>query len=218
MGAVLVALALVWTPSLAALAFGDSGDLPAESALLDPTGAESSIRESFTLGFKIGNTKADRSKLDLRGTRSSGGNSGPFRANMTIHSVPCPGEYFFSGGQENTRNGNSMEYLGLLRLYGLEMSPASARCGIAVPPRSGKAEVSLGMPERLIFDLSEAERTNDGAFGGKLTFRVFPPCGTYRLRIALDLTGWRRSVNFKVQVIEFEATYQGGRRVPKQSC
>jgi hypothetical protein len=167
--------------------------------------------------LEVSRIGSERPTLDVRGSRTSPGNSGPFKVNADISRIPCPGEYRFEAAQENTGNGNSATYTALIKLFDLVSHPADARCGISPPPFPGSESVSLGVLKSEFFVL-EGTRPDAGPFKGTLTFDHFLQCGKgYRLETTLDLTGWRRSFDFKVRVLEVKATLQG-RKIPDERC
>jgi hypothetical protein len=155
--------------------------------------------------------------LGLRGNRTSPGNSGTFKVAASIYSVPCPGEYRFEAAQENTGNGNSATYTALIRLFDPSSHPPGARCGVSPPPLPGRVSVSLAALDDELFVL-HGTRRNPGPFKGTLSFVSFLQCNRpYRLETALDLAGWTRSLDFRLQVLEVNATLQG-KKLPGERC
>ncbi len=180
------------------------------------TEAESLDESTFTVGFELSRSGAERPTLAVRGHRSSGiGASGPFEVSANVSRIPCAGVYRFEAGQENTRNGNSASYSARIRL--LDPEPP-LRCGIAPPPLPGEVEVSLTVRESELFHL-RGERHNAGLFEGTLNVARLPECGQpYRLEARLDLAGWDRSVDFKVRILEVDATFQGKPVFDEKRC
>lgn len=213
----LATLAFAWMLPADAFGLGAPGDAPFETDYAVPLVAESSADPSVTLGLVVRESGAERPTLDLRGSRTNPGNSGPFNVSTHISHIPCAGEYLFTAAQENTLNGNNATYAALIRLFDPEAHPAGARCGVSPPRLPGDMEISLSVLENKIFIL-EGDRENGGPFNGTLAFDMLSQCGKdYRLRTELDLAGWMRDVEFSVRVLEFKVTFQG-RALPTQRC
>lgn len=212
----LSSLFIMWLPATGlGSAVGERG--PRETGAIEPLLAESSAGTSTTLGLKVNRPGAERPTLDARGSRPGPGNSGKFGMSADISRIPCAGEYVFGVALENAGNGNSQTFTAVIELFDPALRPAGARCGVAPPRLGGHLDVSLTVLEHEPFSL-EGDRSNGGSFKGKLTLAKFLECNKdYRLGIELDLAGWRRRADFKVRVLEFEATYQR-RRIPSQRC
>ena len=214
-----IGLTLLLVPMLPASAFGQmaAGDPRLD---IDPTApllAESSKESSITLGLEISRTDAARPTLDLRGHRTTPGNSGTFKVGANISRIPCPGEYRFEAAQENTGNGNSATYTALVKLFDPSSHPPGARCGVSPPPLPGRVSVSLATLDSELFVL-HGTRRSAGQFKGTLSFVSFLECGrAYRLETALDLAGWNRSFDFGLRVVEVNATLQG-KKLPDERC
>lgn len=219
----LAMLVLTWMPPASALGREAPSDTPFAIASPNRLIAESSAKTSITLGLEVLQTDAEElTMLELHGRRTAANNSAPFKVSVPIARVPCPGSYLFTAGQEDTLNGNTVTYTALIRLFDPDARPAGARCGVRPPQLPGRLEMILSTPERNGHEkkdtfLLEAEREGTGPFGGTLTFKQLPECRDYRLRTALDLDGWERVVDFKVQILEFKWTFQG-REVKPQRC
>jgi hypothetical protein len=213
----LAALALAWTLPARTCAL----EAPRETSYSESTGqpaAESAARASVTLALALANSDGEeRPVLDLRGRRTQPDNSSLFRVSAQVSRIPCPGEYRLTSAQEDDLTGNTETYTALIKLFEPEAHPAGTRCGLSPPRLPGHVEIILHDPEERTFRL-DADREGGGPFGGSLMFRIYPECDRdYRLETDLDLSGWSRSIEFRVRVIEFSATFQG-RRIPTQRC
>jgi hypothetical protein len=192
------------------------------AAPVDPTApsgliAESDINASVTIALELASTDGEgQPVLEIRGRRTRPGNSGPFRVSTRVYRTPCVGEYTLSLAQEDDLNGNTVTYRALVKLLKPGEHPPGASCGLEPPRRSGRVEIKLHDPEKRILDL-DADRSGGGPFVGELTFETFPGCEDYRLETDLELTGWRRRVDFELQVLEISGSYQG-RPIPTQRC
>lgn len=183
-------------------------------ALAPPAPASDS---SITLGLRVARTNPVRPTLDLRGTTVGRDNPGAFRVETHIARIPCPGEYRFDAAEEDSSNGNSSTYSALLRLFDPSIRPAGSRCGGPPPLLPGRVNVLLQDRVDRLFVVRGA-RSNGGAFEGGLSFSRLPQCDrSYELEADLDLAGWSRSAEFKVQVLEIHTTLQG-RPVQSERC
>ena len=200
-GACLAALAVILT------------SMPAAAS----TNAGNSAESSITVGLEVSRSGAERPLLAVRGYRNGPGATGTFEVDADVSRIPCPGAYRFEAAQENTRNGNSATYTALIKLLDPELRPPGARCGVAPPPLSGQIRIALGARESEPFVL-RGERRGGGQFKGRLSFISFPECDRpYQLKTALDLAGWDRNVDFRVRILEVDATIQG-KKVLDERC
>jgi hypothetical protein len=186
----LATLALAWASPAGAWGFGGG----------DP---------SVTIGLQAIHSNSLRPTLDLRGHSIDHEDSEAFSVDTHLSRVPCPGEYRFEAAEENSSNGNSSTYDALIRLAGPTAHPAGERCGGALPPVRGQMSVLLQDRIDSLF-VVKGSRSNGGAFGGRLTLSSLPQCHkSYTLEVNVDLTGWSRSLEFRVQVLEVNTTLQG---------
>jgi hypothetical protein len=213
----LAALLLTWTlPTGACALVAHRGTPHGDST--GPFAAEGLARASVTLALALaGADGQERPVLDLRGRRTQPDNSSLFRVSAHVSQMPCSGEYRLTSAQEDDLTGNSETYTALIKLFEPEAHPPGTRCGIPPPRLPGHVEITLHDAEERTFRL-DADRHGGGPFGGSLMFRIYPECDRdYRLETDLDLSGWSRSIEFKLRVLEFSATFQG-RRIPTQRC
>lgn len=172
-------------------------------------GAESSVDARVTLGLELTRTDSGRVALKLRGNRSSRGEQRPFRVNVSIARILCPGYYRLDVAQENSGNGNTATYTALIRLSALDERQTIGRCGVEPPLLPGGLSIAMGTLENDFFVL-RSKRTDGGPFTGRLAFESFPECEEpYRLESELDLTDWRRRLDLRMRVIELESQLQG---------
>lgn len=213
-GLAALALALSATPALARVAVTDPlGIAPPLSPLL----AESSSDTSVAIGLTVARTNPVRPTLDLRGRSIDRNEPEAYRVDTHVSRIPCPGEYRFHAGTEDTSNGSSSSYSALLKLYDPSTRPAGARCGGRPPALPGRMSVRLQDQVDKLFAV-KGGRSNAGAFEGRLSLSSLPECDrTYVLETTLDLTGWSRSAEFKVRAIEVSSTLQG-RSIEDKQC
>ncbi len=161
---------------------------------------------SVTIGLQAIHSNSLRPTLDLRGHSIDREDSETFSVDTRLSRVPCPGEYRFEAAEENSSNGNSSTYDALIRLVGLT---AGGHCGSALPLVRGQMSVLLQDRLDSLF-VVKGSRSNGGAFGGRLTLSSLPQCHkNYTLEVNVDLAGWSRSLEFRVQVLEVNTTLQG---------
>ena len=197
-GASLATLALAWASPAGALGFG-AGD------------------PSVTIGLQAIHSNSLRPTLDLRGHSIDREDSEAFSVDTLLSRVPCPGEYRFEAAEEDSGNGNSSTYNALIRLAGPTAHPDGGRCGGALPPVRGQMSVLLQDRVDRLF-VVKGTRSNGGAFGGRLTLTSLPQCDrNYTLEANVDLAGWSRSLEFRVQVLEVNATLQG-KSIESERC
>lgn len=188
--AILATLALAWAAPAGAWGF-EGGD------------------PSVTIGLQAIHSNALRPTLDLRGHSIDREDSEAFSVDTHLSRVPCPGEYRFKAAEENSSNGNSSTYDALIRLAAPTAHPVGGRCGGALPPVRGQMSVLLQDRIDSLF-VVKGSRSNGGAFGGRLTLSSLPQCHkSYTLEVNVDLTGWSRNLEFRVQVLEVNTTLQG---------
>lgn len=184
-------------------------DLPFGAGSLSPLLAQPSSDTSVTVGLTVAQTSPARPTLDLRGRSIGRDETEDYKVETRVPRIPCPGEYRFHAATEDTSNGNSSSYSALLRLFDPSVHPPGARCGGSPPPLPGQMRVLLQSRVDRLF-LVQGARSNAGAFEGKLSLSSVPECNkNYTLEAALNLSGWSRSVEFKVQAIEINTTLQG---------
>jgi hypothetical protein len=213
----LVAFTLAWMlPEPCALAA--LGEMPFDSNATNPLIAESAPRASVTLALSVADAGGEeRPVLDLRGRHTNPRNSSLFQVSANVSRIPCPGNYMLTSAQEDDLTGNTETYAALIELFEPDAQPPGTRCGISPPHLPGHVEIALYAPKERTFKLN-ADRQGGGPFGGSLTFKVYPECDKdYRLKTDLSLSGWNRSAEFGVRVLEFSATFQG-RQIPTQRC
>lgn len=198
----LVALAL--TPALPAT-FGRAEPAGPSSPLLGQASSDTSV----TVGLTVARTDPMRTTLALRGRSVDREEPAAYAVDTRVPRIPCPGEYRFHAATEDTSNGNSSSYTALLRFFDPSIRPAGARCGVTPPPRPGRMRVLLQNREQRLLSV-KGGRSNAGPFEGRLSLLSLPECDrTYELAAGLDLAGWSRSVEFKVQTISYSTTLQG---------
>lgn len=218
MGGGLVALALALP--IQATALGATWAGPSSLRLSEPLVpqiAESSSDTSVVIGLTVVRTNPVRSVFDLNGRSVDREEPDEYKVGTNVSRIPCPGEYRFRAGTEDTSNGNSSSYTALLRLFSPSTRPAGARCGIEPPPLPGSMRIRLQDQADRLFAV-KGSRSNGGEFGGRLFLSSVPQCDrTYSLEAALNLTGWSRSAEFKARAIEFRSTLQG-RIIEDREC
>jgi hypothetical protein len=209
----LATLALAWTLPADAYA---PGDVSTEAAS-DPVLAESPAESSITVGLEVSQTGAEQPTFAIRGNRTNPSVLGRFKVEATVARIPCPGDYRFEAGQENTENGNSITYSAQISLFNLESQPPGARCGVAPPARPGHLTVMMDVGNQEPFALSGRRRTGE-PFNGTLSFTRFLECDrTYRLETAFDLADWTRTFDFDMRVIEIGISIPG-RKATSERC
>lgn len=209
----LAVLALAWTLPADAYA---PGDVPTEAGSANPLLAESSAESSMTVGLEVSQTGAEQPTLAIRGNRTNPSVLGRFKVETTVARIPCPGDYRFEAGQENTENGNSITYSAQITLFNLESQPPGARCGVAPPARPGHLTVMMDVGGQEPFALSGRRRTGE-SFDGTLSFTRFLECDrTYRLETGFDLASWTRSFDFDMRVIEIGISIPGRKATPER--
>ncbi|HET8863197.1 MAG TPA: hypothetical protein VFM94_08105 [Solirubrobacterales bacterium] len=203
----LVALALLPAPT--ALARVTANDPPPGIAPpFSPLLAESSSDTSVAVGLTVARTDPVRPTLDLRGRSIDRNEPEAYKVDTHVSRLPCPGEYRFHAGTEDTSNGNSSSYSALLRLFDGSTRPAGARCGSKPPPLPGRMSIRLQDQVNRLFVI-KGGRSNGGAFEGSLSLSSLPACDkTYTLEATLALKDWSRSAEFKVRAIEIHSTLQ----------
>lgn len=214
----LIALALTLTLQATALGRGPVDDPPLEAPTpFAPLRVERSTDTTVTIGLKVARTNPAHPTFDLRGRSIDRHEVGAYKVDTRISQIPCPGEYRFDAATEDNSNGNSSSYSALLRLFDPVTHPSGARCGGAPPAFRGRMSVLLQDRVERLF-LAKGTRSNGGAFAGRLFLSSLPECDkTYGLEAALDLNGWSRSAEFKVQAIRIDTTLQG-RQAESKRC
>ena len=160
------------------------------------------------IGLRVARDAPPVPTLNLRGRSVDRSQPGAYQAETHILHIPCPGEYRFHAGTEDTSNGNSSGYKALIRLFDPSPSPAEVPCGGRPPPLQGHMSIRLQDKLNQLF-VVKGGRSNAGAFEGGLTLSSLPQCNrTYTLEASLDLAGWDRSVMFDMQTISFSSTLQ----------
>lgn len=169
------------------------------------------------IGLTVVRTNPVRPAFDLNGRSVDREEPEEYKVDTDISRIPCPGEYHFRAGTEDTSNGNSSSYSALLRLFSPSTRPAEARCGVKPPPLPGRMRIRMQDQVDRLFAV-KGGRSNGGEFGGHLFLSSLPKCDrTYVLEAKLDLTGWSRRAEFKVRAIELRSTLQG-RIVEDKQC
>ncbi len=217
-GAGLVTFLLALTPPVVAPRHVIAVDTPLEidQPFLPPS-AESSSDTSVVIGLTVARTNPVSPTFDLRGRSIDRRKPGEYEVGTHVSRIPCPGEYRFRSGTEDTSNGNSSSYSALLRLFSPSTQPADARCGGRPPAIPGRMSIRLQDQVDTLF-LVKGGRSNAGAFEGHLSLSSLPECDkTYTLKATLNLTDWSRSAEFKVRAIELKSTLQG-RTIEDRQC
>lgn len=217
-GASLTGLVIALVSPTIALGRVPPDDPPLENATpFSSLPAEPSSDTSVTIGLKFAQTNPMRPTLDLRGRSIGHEETGAYKVETNISRTPCSGEYRFHAATEDTSNGNSSSYSALLRLFSPSSHPAGARCGGAPPSLPGRMSVLLQDRVERLF-LVQGSRSNAGAFEGSLSLASLPECDkNYTLETTLDLAGWSRKFEFKVQAIKINTTLQG-RPIESKRC
>lgn len=213
----LVTLALALLPTTAP-ARATANDLPLQVAPpFSPLLAESSSDTSVVIGLTVARTDPVRPTFDLRGRSIDREEPGEYTVSTDVSRIPCPGEYRFRAGMEDTSNGNSSSYSALLKLFDPSTQPVDARCGGKPPALPGRMSIRLQDQVNRLFTV-KGGRSNAGRFEGHLSLVSLPECDkTYVLEATLSLTGWSRSAEFKVRAIELKAILPG-RIVEEKQC
>lgn len=198
------------------LTTGDQRPLKLDKPLL-PLVAESSSDTSVAIGLTVARTNPVRPAFDLRGRSIDRKEPGEYTVGTQVSRIPCPGEYRFRAGTEDTSNGNSSSYSALLKLFDPSTRPIDARCGGRPPALPGRMSIRLQDQADRLFAV-KGGRSNAGPFEGHLSLASLPECDrTYVLEATLNLTGWSRSAEFKVRAIELRSALQG-RIVEEKQC
>lgn len=164
---------------------------------------------SVAIGLEVTKRGLTNPALALRGRSVDRDQPGLFSVSTRVSQLPCPGQYVFHADTENDSNGNSSSYEALLRLYDPSSQPPGARCGIAPPPLPGRLSVLFQGPKTTLFS-NRGSRANAGSFEGGLLLASVPVCDeSYTLNAALDLSGWSRQAEFKVETLWYRTTLQG---------
>ena len=205
----LTALALTLLPATSAVA-QVTLDPPLEIGdPLLPLSADSSSDTSVVIGMTVARTNPVSPTFDLRGRSIDRRKPGEYEVSTHVSRIPCPGEYRFRAGTEDTSNGNSSSYSALLRIFSPSTHPAEAPCGARPPAFPGRMSIRLQDQVNRLFQV-KGGRSNAGAFEGHLSLSSLPECDkTYMLEATLNLTGWSRRAEFKVRAIELRSILQG---------
>ncbi|MET0304619.1 MAG: hypothetical protein ABW196_00125 [Solirubrobacterales bacterium] len=209
-GAILIALISVCSLPRAAHALET---VPFDGGLTGFPIAESATRASFTIALDLVETKGDEQEvLELRGRRTTSGNTGTYNVSAGVSATPCPGTYRLSADQENSLNGYTLTYGALMKLVKPAGLPAGAGCD-QLPRSTGRVLMGLRNPVigplATVFAL-DVRKQGGGTFAGTLMSGALPACaGGYRLETELVLPGRRRSLDLEVQMLEVRRYIQG---------